>query len=150
MASAKDIRDKIIEILKAADPKNSAGKSIKKWLQGQPPSGRYPNFPFSWTQWLGGPVKPSTMDAKATIVDRYYIVVLDKHLDEKKAENSILSFEESFDAALKPHPTLGGLVEDSYIENREAAKTFPFEGVQEDYSMAGLCMTLFTRRRGRG
>ena len=138
MVCAEEIRDAIKTILISGDPKNSKGKKIKKWLDGEP--SRFPNFPCGFIQWAGGPVTPSA--AKSRIVDNFYIVVVDRYPDTKKAENSILSFYEAIKNILKTNPTLNGKVATSYPVNREIDRFF-----KGDYSNVALRITFYTRRR---
>ena len=68
---------------------------------------------------------------------------VDKHIEADKAEDSVMDFAESIEAALDDSPTLGGLVAASYVVNREKQKVF----LEGDYSMIALRITLSTRRR---
>jgi len=141
MASPKTIRDQIISILVTADPKNAEGKSVVKWFKGEPPKSRYPDKPWGWVEWAGGAMEPP-VGAKAQIRDNFYIVIVDKHIEAEKAENSIMDFAESVEAALDDSPALGNLVAYSYVSNREKEKMF-----LGDYSICALRITLSTRRR---
>lgn len=141
MTSPKAIRDEIINLLKTADPKNSEGKSIKKWFKGEPPRSRWPDFPWGWVEWAGGSMEPP-VGSKAEIRDIFFIVTVDKHIDAEKAEDSVMDFAESIEAALDDSPTIGGLVNYSWVVNREKQKVF-----LDDYSVCALRVTLATRRR---
>ena len=141
MGSAKLIRDAIIAILVAGDPKNSAGKGLTSILKGEPPKHRYPSFPFAWVQWLGGPITPSSMAAKNKVVDNFFITVLDKYPDEKKVENSMLSFYDSIEAVLDNDLTITGTVASSWVSNRAVLRH------PTDYSMAALQISLTCRKR---
>lgn len=142
MTSPKAIRDQIITILEAAKPENEKGRRVKKWLKGEPPARRYPGFPFGWVEWMGGPMQPSTMTAKSKIEDKFYVVVLDKHVDAEEAEDSIMDFAESVEAALDDDSTIGGLLAASYVINRDKEKRF-----RDNYSIVAVRVTLYTRRR---
>ena len=141
MGSAEDIRDALITILTDGNPKNSAEKSIVKWLKGEPPKHRYPSFPFGWIQWLGGPITPSSMAAKNKVVDNFLITVLDKYPDEKKVEYSMLSFYDSIEAVLDNDLTITGTVASSWVSNRAVLRH------PSDYSMAALQISLTCRKR---
>ena len=142
MGSAKLIRDALITILTDGDPKNSAGKGLTTILKGEPPKHRYPSFPFGWIQWTGGPITPSSMAAKNKVTDNFFIVVVDKYPDEKKVEDSMLSFYDSIEALLDNDLTITGTVASSWVTNREVDRFF-----MGDYSMAGLRITLQCRKR---
>jgi len=141
-ANPRAIRDQIISILTTADPKNDAGVSIKKIFKGEPPRSRWPGFPWAWVEWIGGVMEPP-VGAKALIQDNFYVVVVDKHIDAEKAENSIMEFCDSVEAALDDSPTIGDLVAASWVANREKQKVF----IEGDYSMCVVRLTLSTRRR---
>jgi len=141
LANPKQIRDKIIDLLKSGDPKNADGKNIIKWFEGEPPPSRYSAFPFGWVEWVGGEMK-APVGSKAEITDRFYVVVIDKFVNPEKAEDSIMDFANSIEDTLDDFPTLGDLVATSFVINREKEKQF--EG---DYSMVGVRLTLYTRRR---
>ena len=141
MANPKEIRDNIINLLTLADPKNGSGVSIRKWFKGQPPPSRYPGFPWGWVEWAGGPME-APVGSKAEIKDKFYVVVMDKHIDAEYAENSIMEFANSVEAALDDSPTLYGSVARSFVINREKEKQF-----QRDYSMIAIRLTLTTFRR---
>ena len=140
MANPKAIRDQIITILTTADPKNEAGVSIKKWFKGQPPLSRAPAFPWGWVEWSGGVMQPP-VGSKAEINDNFFIVVVDKHINSEKAEDSVMEFVDTIVAALDDAPTIGDLVAYSWVSNREKEKQF--EG---DYSLIAVRLTLSTRR----
>lgn len=142
MTSPKAIRNQIISLLTSANPKNGVGESITRWFKGEPPKSRWPGFPWGWVEWAGG-VQEAPVGSKALIRDNFYVVVVDKHIEADKAEDSVLDFAESVEAALDDSPTLGGLVEASYVVNREKQKVF----LQGDYSMVAVRITLSTRRR---
>lgn len=142
MVSPKDVRNQVISILQTVDPKNGDGKSVKKWHKGEPPRSRWAGFPWGWVEWVGGPMKPSSMGAKMKVEDRFYVVVVDKHVNEDKAEDSVLDFVNSVEAALDDDPTIGGLVATSYVINREKVKFF-----ERDYSICAMRITLYTWRR---
>lgn len=80
--------------------------------------------------------------AKQLIRDNFYVVVVDKHIEADKAEDSIMDFADSVEAVLDNDPTINNLVATSYVTNREKQKLF--EG---DYSIVALRITLSTRRR---
>jgi len=138
----KVIRNQIITILITADPKNEAGKSIVRWFKAEPPKSRWPGFPFGWVEAILGPQEPP-VGAKAQIIDQFYICVADKHIDSEKADDSILEFADSVEAALDDDPSIGGLVAASWVSNREKQKVF----IEGDYSMCAVRLTLSTRRR---
>ena len=140
MANPKAIRDQIITILTTANPLNEAGVSIKKWFKGQPPLSRAPAFPWGWVEWSGGVMQPP-VGSKAEINDNFFIVIVDKHINPEKAEDSVMEFVDSVEAALDDAPTIGNLVAYSWVSNREKEKQF--EG---DYSLIAVRLTLSTRR----
>lgn len=143
MTSPKAIRDQIISILNTADPKNEAGKSVKnKWFKGEPPRSRWPGFPWGWVEWIGGPME-APVGSKAEIHDSFYVVIVDKHIVAENAEDSVMDFADSVEAALDDSPTIGDLVARSYVVNREKQKVF----LEGDYSMVACRITLATRRR---
>lgn len=142
MTSPKAIRNQIISILQTANPLNGAGKSIVRWMKGEPAKSRWPGFPWGWVEWAGG-VQEAPVGSKAEIRDNFFVVVVDKHIEADKAEDSVMDFAESIEAALDDSPTLGGLVAASYVVNREKQKVF----LEGDYSMIALRITLSTRRR---
>lgn len=129
-------------MLKDADPKNGADKSIAEWFKGQPSSSRAPAFPWGWVEWLGGEMKHDIGSVTAEINDKFLIAVLDKHINVDKAEDSIMDFADTIETALESSVLLGGLVIDSWIINREKQKSF-----ENDYSVVAVKITLFTRRR---
>lgn len=141
MTSPKAVRDQIITLLKAANPKNTAGKSIVKWFKGEPPRSRWPGFPWAWVEWSGGPMEPP-VGSKAEIRDSFLIVVVDKDINAEHAEDSIMDFAESIEAGLDDSPTIGDLVARSYVVNRAKQKVF-----DADYSMVAVQVTLQTHRR---
>ena len=141
MVSPKAIRDQVITILENADPKNGANVSVKEWFKGEPPKSRWPGFPWGWVEWSGGSMEPP-VGAKAEIRDDFFVVVVDKHIDAEKAEDSVMDFADSVEAALDDSPTVGDLVAASWVVNREKQKLF-----QGDYSIVALRLTLATRRR---
>jgi len=135
----KATRDAIIDMLEKA----STLRNIKKWKKAEPPRGRWPSFPWGWVEWVSGPVSPSTMSAtKKKYEDRYYVVIVDKHADEEKAEDSVVDLMKNVEATLESDPTLSGKVETSYLINREKVKFF--EG---DYSLVAVRLALYTRSR---
>jgi hypothetical protein len=142
VTSPKAIRDQTISILTTANPKNGAGKSIVKWFKGEPPKGRWPGFPWGWVEWAGGTMAPP-VGSKAETRDNFHIVVVDKHIEADKAEDSIMDFADSVEAALDDDPSIGGLVATSWVVNREKQKVF----IDGDYSMCVVRLTLSTRRR---
>jgi len=141
VANSRAIRDQIITILQAADPKNDSNVSVKKWFKGEPPKSRWPGFPWGWAEWAGGSMAPP-VGAKAEIRDTFYIAIVDKHINAEKAEDSIAEFANSVEAALDDDPTIGGLVAASWVVNREKQKVF-----DADYSVCAVRLTLSTRRR---
>lgn len=141
MTSPKAIRDQIITLLKAADPKNVAGKSIVRWEKGEPPKSRWPGFPWGWVEWSGGPME-APVGSKAEIRDSFLVVVIDKHINADVAEDSIMDFADAIETALDDSPTIGDLVARSYVVNREKQKVF-----DADYSMVAVRVTLQTHRR---
>jgi hypothetical protein len=141
MTTPKQIRDAINAILIAQKPKNASNIESKKWFDGQPPPSRTPGFPYGWIEWIGGQKSPPT-GTKAEIADNFYIVIVDKQIDQDKAENSIMEFVEAIENALETSPTVGGTVAFSWVSNREKEKIF--EG---DYSSVAVRITLSTRRR---
>jgi len=143
MASPKAIRDQIISILQSADPKNGDGKSVKRWEKGEPPRNRWPDFPWGWVEWAGG-VQEAPVGSKAELKDIFFVAIVDKHINVEKAEDSVMDFVESVEAALDDDPTIGGLVAASYVVNREKVKWFEKES---DYSFRAVGLTLYTRRR---
>jgi len=142
VANPKAIRNQLITILTNADPKNEAGKSIVKWFKAEPPHSCWPGFPWGFVETILGPQDPP-VGAKAQIFDRFYVVVVDKHIDAEKAEDSILEFCDSVEAALDDDSSIGGLVAASWVSNREKQKNF----IEGDYSMCAIRLTLSTRRR---
>jgi len=136
MTSPKAIRNQIITILDAA----TSLDSIKRFFKGEPPRSRWPGFPWAWVEWAGGPMAPGA--AKMTVEDRFYIVVVDKHIEAEKAEDSIMDYAESVVAVLDDDPSLGGLVAASWVTNREKQKLF-----EADYSIVAVRITLQSRRR---
>lgn len=141
MTSPKTIRDQIISLLTTANPKNGDGKGVVKWFKGEPPHSRWPGFPWGWVEWSGGAMEPPVGE-KAEIKDAFFVVVVDKHVDAEKAEDSVMDFADSVEAVLDNSPTIGGLVAYSWVVNREKQKVF-----LDDYSMVALRITLSTRRR---
>jgi len=139
--SPKAIRDQIITILKAAKPKNAAGKSVIRWFKGEPPKSRWPGYPWGWVEWAGGPMEPP-VGSKAEIHDSFLLVVVDRHIDAEKAEDSVMDFAESVEAVLDNDSSIEGLVGRSYVVNREKQKLF-----ERDYSICALRVTLSTWRR---
>jgi hypothetical protein len=142
MANPKAIRDQIITILIAADPKNGSNISVKKWFKAEPPRSRWPGFPWGFVEATLGPQDPP-VGTKAQIFDRFYVVVVDKHIDAEKADDSVLEFVDSVEAALDDDPSIGALVAFSWVTNREKQKSF----IEGDYSMVAVRLTLATRRR---
>lgn len=141
LTSPKTIRDKIIDVLKAAEPKNEAEKTVTHWFSAEPPKNRWPGFPFGWVEAALGPQQPP-VGSKAEITDNFYVVIVDKHVDSETAEASVLDFVESLEAVLDDDATLAGLVGTSYVVNREKQKVF-----DQDYSVVAARLTLYTRRR---
>lgn len=78
----------------------------------------------------------------AEINDKFLIAVLDKHINAEKAEDSIMEYVDTIETALESSVLLGGLVNDSWIINREKQKSF-----ENDSSVVAVKITLFTRRR---
>lgn len=138
MTSPKSIRDQIITILAAAP----SLASIKKWFKGQPPQNRWPGFPWCWVEWTGGPME-APVGSKQLIRDNFYVVVVDKHIEADKAEDSIMDFADSVEAVLDDDPSINNLVATSWVGNREKWKTF----IEGDYSMVAVRITLHTWRR---
>jgi len=135
----KAARDAIVALLEKA----SSLRQVKKWKKAEPPRGRWPGFPWGWVEWVSGPVSPSTMSAsKKRYEDRYFVVVVDRHVDEEKAEDEAVDLMKSVETVLESDYTLDGKVETSYVVNREKVKFF--EG---DYSMVAVRLTLYTRSR---
>lgn len=143
MTSPKVIRNQIISLLTTANPKNGDGKGVVKWFKARPPRSRWPGFPFGWVEALLGPQEPP-VGSKAEVIDVFFIVVFDKHIDAEKADDSVLDFTESIEAALDDSPSIGGLVARSYVANREKDKDFLDNN---DYSYAAIRITLKTHRR---
>lgn len=144
MTNPKAIRDQIITILNMADPKNGSGASVKnKWVKGEPIRSRWPGFPWGWVEWGGG-VMEAPVGSKAMIRDIFFVAVVDKHIEVEKAEDSVMEFAESVEAALDDDSTIGGLVAASYVVNREKIKWFEKDS---DYSFRAVGLTLTTRRR---
>ena len=143
MTSPKAIRNQIITLLKSADPKNGAGKPVKKWFEAEPQRSTWLDFPFGWVECALGSVDPP-VGSKAQIHDSFYVVIVDKHVEAKVAEDSILDFAETIKTALKGFPTIGDLVEGSWVSNCEKDKWFE-QG--SDYSFRAIRVTLTTRRR---
>jgi hypothetical protein len=139
--SPHDIVDKIIALLTAADPKNIDGKSVVRWFVGQPPKSRWPGFPFGWVEWAGDQLKPPTIKLQE-IQDRYYIVVIDKHAVETKAEDSIMDFAATIRDVILANPTLDSKVSFAYVEKREREKQWEGES-----SVVALRVTIYTRRK---
>jgi hypothetical protein len=141
LTSPKTIRDKIIDLIKAADPKNSKDAGVTAWFKGEPPKSRYPGFPWGWVEWAGGPMEPP-VGSKAEVKDVFLIVVVDKHIEADRAEDSVMDFAESVEAVLDNDGTVGGLVGRSYVTNREKQKLF-----DGDYSVCACRITFQTHRR---
>jgi hypothetical protein len=142
LTSPKAIRDQIITLLKAANPKNGVGQGIKEIFKGEPPKSRWHDKPWGWVEWTSGAMQ-APVGSKAEIRDSFVVVIVDKHIDAEKAEDSVMDFAESIEAALDDSPTIGGLVAASYVVNREKQKVF----LEGDYSMVAVRITLATRRR---
>ena len=96
---------------------------------------------MGWVEWSGGVMQPP-VGSKAEINDNFFIVVVDKHINFEKAEDSVMEFVDSVETALDDSPTIGGLVARSFVGNREKEKQF-----QSDYSMVAARITLNTFRR---
>ncbi len=141
MVSAKDVRDKIIALLVDGEPTDVLGTSIKKWFEGEPSKNHINGYPYGWVEWIGGAVTPAAV--KMQVIDSFYIIVVSRFAASAKAENSILSFYDSINDVLKADRSLDGLVENSYISNREVDKAF----TEKDYSIKAMRLTFFTRRR---
>ncbi len=141
MTGPKAIRNQIITILQTADPKNGQNQSINKIFFGEPPKSRYPGFPWGWVEWAGGPMEPP-VGAKAEVKDVFLIVVVDKHIEADRAEDSVMDFADSVEAVLDNDGTVGGLVGRSYVTNREKQKLF-----DGDYSVCACRITFQTHRR---
>jgi len=141
MTSPKRIRDQIITLIQTAAPQNGVKATITRWFKGEPPKSRWPGFPWAWVEWGGGQMNPP-VGAIAEVKDLFYIVVVDKHVEADRAEDSIMDFAESIEAALDDQPTLGGLVSRSYVVNREKQKLF-----DGDYSICACRITLQSHRR---
>jgi hypothetical protein len=141
VTSPKLIRDEIITLIEAADPQNASKKGVTKWFKGEPPKSRWPGFPWGWVEWGGGQMN-APVGSIAEIKDLFYIVVVDKHIESDRAEDSIMDFAESIEAVLDDSPTIGGLVSRSYVVNREKQKVF-----DADYSVCACRITLQTHRR---
>lgn len=137
----KEIRDEIITLLTTADPKNALGKGIVKIFKGEPPKSRWPGFPWGWVEWSTGGMEPP-VGTKAEIRDAFNIVIVDKHIDAEKAEDSIMDFADAVEAAMDDSPSLSDFVGRSYVTNREKQKVF-----DGDYSMVAVRITLQTHRR---
>jgi len=81
--------------------------------------------------------------SKQLIRDNFYVVVVDKHIEADKAEDSIMDFADSVEAVLDDDPSINNLVATSWVGNREKWKTF----IEGDYSMVAVRITLHTWRR---
>lgn len=111
------------------------------WFKGEPPKSRWPGFPWGWVEWNGGAME-APVGSKAEIRDSFFVVVVDKHIEADRAEDSVMDFADSVEASLDDSPTIGGLVARSYVVNREKQKLF-----DGDYSVCALRITLQTHRR---
>ena len=141
MTSPMAIRNKILEVLEDGKPKNSAGKSVVKWYRGEKALGSINGFPCGWVVWAGGP-EEAPVGSKQVIRDAFHVTVVDKNVDAEKAEDSVESFCPSVEDVLAAVATLGGLVSQSWVSNREKEKIF-----LNDYSVVGCRITVQSWRR---
>lgn len=129
------ITQKIIDLLKAD---GTLAAAIKEWCFGVPV--KFERYPLVYVKWVGGPVKPVTM-AKEVYEARWHIVVVDRHYDEDVAEKAVMDYSVKIDDVLDANPTLGGTVDECYVERVESEST-----VMEDYAVTGARFTLYTRK----
>ena len=135
------IRDKILEVLENRKPENCFKAVVKKWFRAEPLRARVPGYPYGWVEWDKGPAEPP-ISSKHEIRDAFFVVVVDRHVDAEKAEDSVLSFCKSVEDVLAWYPTFGGLVGYSWVSLREKEKLF--EG---DHSVCAVRITVQSRRR---
>lgn len=115
-------------------------KSVKKWYSGQPPASRTPGFPYGWVEWAGG-IRDAPVYSRAETRDKFYIVVVCKHIDNEKAEAEALGYVKTLEDLIKAGPSIGGLVNFAWVSNREKEKLF-----DKDYSVVGVRVTVDSRR----
>lgn len=143
MTTEKAIRNAIIALLTTQAPKNAANKVIVKWFSGEPPPSRYPGFPWGFVAWLGFAATPP-FSLQKQISDEFQLVIVDKSLDQDKAEDSVLEFVESIQTALKTDTSLGGTVRTSWPRAGRKQKLFE---AGTDYSIVAAELILTTRRK---
>ncbi|MFQ5712381.1 MAG: hypothetical protein ACE5OY_08995 [Candidatus Bathyarchaeia archaeon] len=131
----KAIANKILDLLKADTTLSAA---VKKWCFGIPV--RFDLFPLVYVKWVGGPVEPGTA-AKEVYEIRFHVAVIDRHHDEDVAEKTVMDYSVKIDDVLDANPTLGGNVDDSWVERIEAEAT-----AMGDYAVSGVRFTLYTRK----
>jgi hypothetical protein len=131
------ICNSIIALLKAAETL----KGFKKWFLGEPAPSKYPGFPWGWVEWNGGPEDPP-VSVKSQVRDVFFVVFVSQHVDASVAEASGMALLQEVEAVLKGDRSLGGLVEASWVSNREKEKKF-----QGEQSMIAIRITVQTRRR---
>jgi hypothetical protein len=140
MTDSIAIRDKIIAILVAKNPKNVSGAGVTTWFKGQPPKSRWPGRPWGWVECAGwGAEAPTT--SKQKITETFHIVIIDKAINQDQAEDSVLQFIMATRDAMKQEPTLSGMVDYSWFSRAEKEKNF-----DGDYSVVAIRLTLNTRR----
>jgi len=141
MANPKTICDELIKILVHANPADSNDAHISGWLKGQPLRSRWPKCPFGWVEWGGG-TRDAPVGSRAEVRDVFHIVIAVRNVDAGKAEDGAMEFAAAVEDALDAVPSLGGVVERSYVVNREKQKLF-----EDDYSVCAVRVTLQTHRR---
>ena len=115
MVDYEQVWDALLEKLKADS--ELSGK-IKQWLFGTPvkiPTG----FPYIYVQFNGGPREFASVGGRCKDVLRFYVAVIDRHVEEDKAERSVIRLAERIRSVLEADRTLGGLVHDSRLTNKE-------------------------------
>jgi len=111
----EEVWDGLLNLLKSDE---ELASSIRDWLFGTPV--RSPErFPHVHVQFEGGPIEPLTSGGKARDTMRFFIVVVDRHVDEDVAERSVVRLALRIRRVLESDRTLGGLVNDSRLTGKE-------------------------------
>jgi len=131
MTSRKEIIDSILSIFRA-----HADTKTVEWHKGEPPRSRWNQYPFGWVEWVGGPIEPRTAISEKH-KPMIHIVVNSKHVDEDKAEDSVMDYAEKLESVIEGDRTLGGMATTCWFIFDEKSKMF-----EEDYSIAGIRLTL--------
>lgn len=115
--------------------------NVKEWHKGAPALGRINRYPYGYVEWMGGPVSPRT-GVSEKVKDQLFVVIVDRHVAEDKAEDAVMDYAVSIHAVVKSDRTLNGAVTRSWLSFREKEKLF--EG-KTDASIAGvrLSFTVF-------